>query len=56
MILKYRFLTHLTPDNHCKLTDMCTKSVLDNLLQVAQTVYYGRKEEEEKRQKKTRKD
>ena len=56
MILKVRFLTQLAPDiRHKLLKWVCgPNQSLDNLLQLAQTVYYGREYEEKKeRQKKT---
>ena len=54
MILKDRFLTQLAPDIHCKLLKQAygPNQSLDNLLQLAQTVYYGREYEEENRRKK----
>ena len=44
MILKYRFLTQSAPDIHHKLLKRAygPNQSLDNLLQPAQTVYYGR--------------
>ena len=57
MILKVRFLTQLAPDIHHKLLKWAygPNQSLDNLLQLAQTVYYGREYEEKKeRQKKTK--
>ena len=57
MILKVRFLTQLAPDiRHKLLKWVCgPNQSLDNLLQLAQTVYYGREYEEKKeRQKKTK--
>ena len=57
MILKDRFLTQLAPDIHCKLLkqEYGPNQSLDTLLQLAQTVYYGREYEEKKeRQKKTK--
>ena len=58
VILKDRFLTHSAPDIHCKLLKRAygPNQSLDNLLQLAQTVYYGREYEEKKeRQKRQRK-
>ena len=55
VILKYRFLTQLAPDIHCKLLKWAygPNQSLDTMLQLAQTVYYGREYEEKKeRQKK----
>ena len=57
MILKDRFLTQSAPDIHRKLLKRAygPNQSLDNLLQVYQTVYYGREYEEKKeRQKKTK--
>ena len=57
MILKDRFLTQSAPDIHCKLLKQSygPNQSLDNLLQLAQTVYYGREYERKKeRQKKTK--
>ena len=57
MILKDRFLTQSAPDIPRKLLKQAyeTYQSLDNLLQLAQTVYYGREYEEKKeRQKKTK--
>ena len=57
MILKDRFLTQSAPDIHHKLLKWAygPNQSLDNLLQLAQTVYYGREYEEKKeRQKKTK--
>ena len=57
VILKDRFLTQLAPDIHRKLLKQAygPNQSLDNLLQVSQTVYYGREYEETKeRQKKTK--
>ena len=53
MILKDRFLTQSAPDIHCKLLKQAygPNQSLDNLLQLAQTVYYGRKYEEKKAEK-----
>ena len=57
VILKYRFLTQLAPDIHCKLLKWAygPNQSLDTLLQLAQTVYYGR-EYEEKKERKAEKD
>ena len=57
MILKDRFLTQSAPDIRRKLSKQAsgTNQSLDNLLQLAQTVYYGREYEEKKeRQRKTK--
>ena len=57
MILKDRFLTQSAPDISCKLLKQVygPNQSLDTLLQLAQTVYYGREYEEKKeRQKKTK--
>ena len=57
MILKDRFLTQLAPDTRRKLSKWAygPNQSLDNLLQLAQTVYYGREYNERKeRQKKTK--
>ena len=57
MILKDRFLTQLAPDIRRKLLKQAygPNQSLDTLLQLAQTVYYGREYEEKKeRQKKTK--
>ena len=57
VILKDRFLTQSAPDIHCKLLKQAygPNQSLDNLLQLAQTVYYGREYEGKKeRQKKTK--
>ena len=57
MILKDRFLTQSAPDIRCKLLKRVygPNQSLDTLLQLAQTVYYGREYEEKKeRQKKTK--
>ena len=57
MILKDRFLTQSAPDICRKLLKWAygPNQSLDNLLQLAQTVYYGREYEERKeRQKKTK--
>ena len=57
MILKDRFLTQSAPDICRKLLKWAygPNQSLDNLLQLAQTVYYGREYEEKKeRQKKTK--
>ena len=57
MILKDRFLTQSAPDIRHKLLKQAygPNQSLDTLLQLAQTVYYGREYEEKKeRQKKTK--
>ena len=57
MILKDRFLTQSAPDIRCKLSKWIygPNQSLDNLLQLAQTVYYGREYEGKKeRQRKTK--
>ena len=57
VILKDKFLTRLPPDICCKLLKPVygPNQSLDNLLQLAQTVCYGREYEEKKeRQKKTK--
>ena len=57
VIFKDRFLTQSAPDIPRKLLKQAyeTYQSLDNLLQLAQTVYYGREYEEKKeRQKKTK--
>ena len=57
MILKDRFLTQSAPDIHRKLLKQAygPNQSLDNLLQLAQTVYYDREYEEKKeRQKRTK--
>ena len=57
MILKDRFLTQSAPDICRKLLKRASgpNQSLDTLLQLAQTVYYGRKYKEKKeRQKKTK--
>ena len=57
VILKDRFLTQSAPDIRHKLLKQAygPNQSLDNLLQLAQTVYYGREYEEKKeRQKKTK--
>ena len=50
MMLKDRFLTQLAPDIHCKLLKQAygPNQSLDNLLQLAQTVYYSRDYEKKK--------
>ena len=50
VILKDRFLTQSAPDIHHKLSKRAygPNKSLDNLLQLAQTVYYGREYEEKK--------
>ena len=57
MILKDRVLTQSAPDICCKLLKQAygPNQSSDNLLQLAQTVYYGREYEEKKeRQRKTK--
>ena len=57
MILKDRILTQSAADICCKVLKWAygPNQSLDNLLQLAQTVYYGREYEEKKeRQKKTK--
>ena len=57
MILKDRFLTQSAPDMCRKLLKQAygPNQSLDSLLQLAQTVFYGREYEEKKeRQKKTK--
>ena len=57
VILKDRFLTQSAPDIRCKLLKQAygPNQSLDNLLQLAQTIYYGREYEEKKeRQKKSK--
>ena len=56
MTLKDRFLTQSAPDICCKLLKQAygPNQSLDILLQLAQTVYYGREYEKKERQKKTR--
>ena len=51
VILKDRFLTQLAPDICCKLLKRVygPNQSLDTLLQLAQTVYYGREYEEKER-------
>ena len=51
MILKDQFLTQLAPDIHRKLLKQVfgPNQSLDNLLQLAQTVYYGREYEKKGR-------
>ena len=57
VILKDRFFTQLAPDIHHKLLKRAygPNQSLDTLLQLAQTVYYGRKYEEKKKDKKRQK-
>ena len=57
VILKDKFLTHSAPDTCHKLLKRAygPNQSLDNLLQLAQTVYYGR-EYEEKKERKAEKD
>ena len=54
IMLKDRFLTQLAPDICCKLQKQAfgPNQPLEKLLQLAQTVYYGRDYEEENRRKK----
>ena len=56
VILKDRFFTQLAPDIHHKLLKWAygPNQSLDTLLQLAQTVYYGREYEEKKKGKKKR--
>ena len=56
MILKDRFLTQSAPDICRKLLKWAygPNQSLDNLLQLAQTVCYGREYEEKERQRKTK--
>ena len=57
MILKDRFLSQSTPNINCKLLKKVygPSQSLDTLLQLPQTVFYGREYEENKeRQKKTK--
>ena len=57
VILKDRFLTQSATDTRCELLKRAygPNQSLDNLLQLAQTVYYGREYEEKKeRQRKTK--
>ena len=57
MTFKDRFLSQSAPDIHHKLSKWVygPNQSLDNLLQLAQTVYYGREYEEKKeRQRKTK--
>ena len=51
MILKDRFLIQSAPDIHCKLLKQAygPNQSLDNLLQLAQSVYYGREYEGRKK-------
>ena len=57
MILKDRFLIQSAPDIHCKLLKQAygPNQSLDNLFQLAQTVYYGREYEEKKERQKKKK-
>ena len=57
VILKDRFLTQSAPDMCCKLLKQANgpNQSLDTLLQLAQTVYYGREYEEKKGKKRQRK-
>ena len=54
MILKDKLLTQSAPDIHCKLQKQVFRlnQSLEKLLQLAQTVYYGREYEEENRRQK----
>ena len=57
MILKERFITQSAPDIRRKLLEQMygPNQSLDNLLQLAQTVYHGREYEKKKeRQRKTK--
>ena len=57
MILKDRFLTHSAPDICPRLQKQAfgQNQSVEKLLQLAQTIYYGKEyEEENKRQKRTR--
>ena len=57
MILKDKFLTQSAPDIFCKFQKQALglDQSLEKLLQLAQTVYYSRENEEEnRRQKKKR--
>ena len=58
MILKNRFLTHSASDVFHKLLKLAfgPNQSLEKLLQLAQTVYYGRGYEEENRKKKKKKE
>ena len=58
MILKDRFLTQSAPDIHRKPLKQAygPNQSLDNLLQLAQTVYYGRESEEKKESQKSTKE
>ena len=57
MVLNDRFLTQSAPDIRCKLLKWVygPNQSLDTLLQLAQTVYYGREYEEKKGRKRQRK-
>ena len=57
MILKARFLTQSAPDILCKLLKWAygPNQSLDTLLQLAQTVYYGREYEGKRGKKRQRK-
>ena len=50
MLLKDKLITQSAPDIHCKLLKQAygSNQSLDTLLQLAQTVYYGREYEEKK--------
>ena len=56
VILKDRSLTQVAPDIHCKLLRQAyvPNQSLDNLLQLVQTVYYGREYEERKEKPRNR--
>ena len=56
VILNDRFLTQSAPDIRCKLLKRVygPNQSLDTLLQLAQTVYYGREYEEKKERQKKR--
>ena len=58
VILKDRFLTQSAPDICCKLSKRAygPNQSLDNLLKLAQTVYYGREYEEKKERQRKRKE
>ena len=58
VILKDRFLTQSAPDIHRKPLKQAygPNQSLDNLLQLAQTVYYGRESEEKKESQKSTKE
>ena len=58
MILKDRFLNQSAPDVRRKLSkwEYGSNQSLDNLLQLAQTVYYGREYEEKKERQRNAKE